>query len=106
MQPTADFVKHIETEYLRIVSDLLRSGDIDMVLAKESAQNLLSLLPFNTYEDMQGKIKTFTEKYKFAEKLYVIFLSMHEEDKTNDLLNKMRDLMKSNNIDAALHLVK
>lgn len=106
MAPSVEFVKKIETDYLKMVADCLRKGKIDFKTAKESAKELLTLFPFTSYEDMQTKIQQFTQKYTQFDKLYVNFLSYEEEAKTQELIEKMRVLMKSNKIDEALHIAK
>lgn len=106
MVPSDAFLKKVENDYLLLIATLLRTGEIDFATAKKSAQEMLTLLPFTTYEDMQTKLKQFTEKYKTLRKLYISFLKDLEQDKTNHLIERMRGLMKDNKIDEALQLAK
>jgi ERCC4-related helicase len=106
MVPSDKFVQMIETEYLRIIADLLKSGDIDFKTAKESAKELLTNLPFISYEDMHKKLKNFTKKYPKLEKIFILFLKDLERENTQNILGKMEYFMKSGKIDESLKLVQ
>ena len=106
MVPSDKFVQKIETEYLKLLSDLLRVGHIDFKTAKESAKDLLTSLPFKSYEDLHDKLKKFTEKYPKLEKVFFIFLKYQEEENTQKVLDKMRDLMEKGKINESLKLAK
>jgi len=104
MIPSDKFVQKVEAEYLRLIADLLKTGDIDFTTAKESAKELLGNLPFISCEDMHEKLKNFTKKYPKFEKIFIFFLKDLEKENTQNLLDKMKYLMKSGKFDESLKL--
>ncbi|MBI2641310.1 hypothetical protein HYW87_01805 [Candidatus Roizmanbacteria bacterium] len=106
MIPASAFVQKVETEYLKKVADLLRSGDIDFQTAKNSAKELLTYLPLASYEDMHDKLKKFTDSYPQLKKVFITFLKLLEEEKTSNVLDKMRNLMGASKIEESLKLVQ
>lgn len=101
-----DFIDLVEKEFIRIIIGALRKGSISQDDAKEYAREFLILLPFQSEEDIQEKIKLFTEKHDVFVSLYLFLLKSIENHKTSGLLNKMRDYMKSDKIEETINLVK
>lgn len=89
-----EFVKYIEIQYLLLLSNLLKIGQIDVKTAKETARMFLTFLPFQSFEDVESKMKTFVEKYKIFEKLNISVMQQKEEVKTKEVLTKMNSFMK------------
>lgn len=106
MQLSDDFIKDVELQYLRLVSEALKKGDMDITTAKSSAQEFLKLLPFAHMDDMKLKLQQYCMKYPAISSLTVYIMQKMEESKTSDVLEKMRTLMKSNQIDDALKLAQ
>lgn len=105
MQLSDEFVKKIEIEYLRLLSQFLEEGKIDRAYAKSSAQKYLTLLPFESIEDIQDKIQSFGEEFPELGKYTIYVHGEIDELKTQNVLEKMRHMMKNDNIDEALNLV-
>jgi len=82
--------KRIEIDFLKTISDLLRSGKITMPRSKEAAKTFLSLLPFSSDEDIRHKIKSFVDRYREMEKFQELVLSYIDKEKTGELLDKLR----------------
>lgn len=82
--------KQLEVDFLKAVSEQLASGEINTPIAKRAGKDFLDLLPFNSESDMQEKIKTFAQKYQTMEKVYAILLTYLDEEKTVELLDKLR----------------
>ena len=106
MQLSDSLIKDVEVEYLRQLTKLLKEGKADRVLAKTSAQAFLKLLPFADDNDMLLKLGNYGEAFPLFTKLHVYALGLIEELKTKEILEKMRVLMKDNNIDGAIQLIE
>ncbi len=106
MQLSDEFLKDIELQYLRLVTDALKNGEMDIDTAKASAQEFLNLLPFANLDDMKVKFQRYCIKYPSIAGLTVYIMQQMEESKTNEVLEKMRTLMKDNKIDDALKLAQ
>lgn len=96
----------VEREFIKLIIGGLRSGLVTVDRARESSSEFLDLLPFQSEDDVQQKLKKFTDKNNVFMPLYLFFLKYFEENKTEGLLNKMRHCMKNNQIDKAINLVK
>lgn len=96
----------VETDYLKLLSQYLKTGKIKLSEAKEVTKEFLALLPFADKLDLQMKIKTFTEKHPEFNQVYITFLKKEDLEKTAELIEKMRVLIKENKIDEALNLIK
>ncbi|CAN5158139.1 hypothetical protein BH09PAT2_BH09PAT2_10720 [soil metagenome] len=106
MQLSKDFVKKIEIQYLHLVLDFIRAKKISVAIAKSSAQLILTYLPFKDSEDMKHKLSNFKEIFPTFVPLYNYFLDELEKENTQDVLAKMRHLMKNEDIDSALKLTE
>lgn len=104
MKLTTEFIERIEEEYLKILIKQLQEGDIDTAQAKQLSIEFLNLTPFQTSEDMETKIRSFTEAHPEFGGIYVNLLKYEDEARTSALLNQMRTHMKNNDVDQALHL--
>lgn len=99
-------VKKFEEDYLRTIAHLLRNGEIDKATAKTSAQELLKNLPFSSYDDMKSKIQKFTTTYPQLQNVYINLLRSIEEDKTSEVIEKMRNLMNTNRVHEAIEVAQ
>lgn len=104
MKLTTEFIERIEEEYLKILIKQLQDGEIDTNQAKQLSVEFLNLTPFQTSEDMESKIRTFTESHPEFGGIYVNLLKYEDEARTASLLNQMRVHMKNNDVDKALNL--
>ena len=106
MQLPDSLIKNVEVEYLRQLTKILKEGKADRILAKTSAQAFLKLLPFADENDMLLKLGNYGEEFPLFTKLHVYALGLIEELKTKEVLEKMRNLMKNDDIDKAINLVQ
>lgn len=106
MELTVEMVKKVDIEYLRILSSLLKTGQMKASEAKKNAQAFLELLPFETYDTMKAKITSFTTIHPQFNALKIILMQIEEEDKTQDVLGKMRSLMQENKLDEVVDMAK
>ena len=100
------FIKNVEIEYLRLLAKLLKKGKINRQYAQDSAKHFLTLLPFTSSDDLHDKIKSLTEKFIFLTPLHGYSVNEIDKEQTHAILNKMRDLIKNNQIDEAVKLVQ
>lgn len=98
-------IKQIEKEFLQIIIDNLKNGQIKLDDAKQNAKEFLSLLPFSSFEDFKKKIGEFVLKHPQYQKIYLSILKTEEEIKTQQILNRMRAFIKENKFDEALKVV-
>ena len=101
-----EYVKDVEIEFLRIIAKLLENGEMELEDAQNSCKLFLTFLPFHSVEDMRQKLRSMSEQYPSMKELEVYELGKNETAKTDEVLEKMRGLMKNNQIDEALQLVQ
>ena len=99
-------IKQIETEFIKILIKDLKAGQIKLEDAKAQTREFLGLLPVNDTNELQTKLKLFTDKYDWFKAVYVTFLKINEETKTQEIIMKMKNLINKNEVDKALELVK
>ena len=95
-----------ETDYLKILINLLKGGKVEVETAKVMTREFLALSPFGSVEDLKQKIKIFSDIHTFFGELYISLLQHIEDQKLSDVLGKMRSLLKQNKIEEALKVVK
>ncbi len=98
--------KHLEREYLKLVADLLKKGQLTPPQVKQSAQKFLDFLPFANVDDAKEKIKQFTESFTPLKNLHLFLIKYEKKKKTQAVLARMSTLMKKNDLDGALKLAK
>ena len=91
-----ELMQTFQANYLHLIASLLRLGQIDLRTAKATAHELLNLLPFNSYDDLQQKIKKYTEKYPKLAQLYTNILKSIDHYRTKELMSKMELLINNN----------
>lgn len=101
-----EIIKLLEIEYIKILINNLKSGKIKLARAKEVTKDFLTLLPFKDKDNLLLKMKTFTELQSEFKMVYLILLKINEEQKSNELAYKMRELIRQNKIEEALKLVE
>ena len=101
-----EIIKLLEMEYIKILINNLKFGKMKLDRAKMVTKDFLTLLPFKDKDDLVLKIKTFTELQNEFKMVYLTLLKINEEQKSNELAYKMRELIKQNKIDEALKLVE
>ncbi len=101
------YIKHqLEYFFLKQIIDGLRDDSFDVPKAKEYASEFLSIEPFISVDDAYQKINQFVEKHaKFAELKDYIGKIESEKDVAGKI-EKMREHIKQNDIDAALMVAK
>lgn len=104
MQLSEDFIKKIEIHYLHLVLDYIRRKKITQTIVKSSAQLMITYIPFTTDADMKHKLSNFKEIYPIFSPLYTYFLNEVEKNNTQDVLEKMRKLMKNEDVDSVVKL--
>lgn len=95
---------HIDSEYSQLLIVLLKTEQLGEAEAKNITRNYLALYPYVDIADMSKKLKQFTEHYSAFAKVYVSFLKHTEDEKTNEVLNKMRNFMKHDQLDEAIKI--
>lgn len=106
MQVPEEIIKKIELEFLKLLSKKLAEGTINRQIARDSASYYLTLLPFQSAEDIITKTKTISTKFPALDSYPVYVLGEIEELKTQHVLEKMRSHMKKNEVDEAINLMQ
>ena len=96
----------VEREMLLALINLLDSDTFNVEKAQQVAAEYLALLPYKDDTDFHDKVKLFTDKYPELKRMYIALLNYDEEKKTDDLLTKMRGLMKNNKIEEAIKMAQ
>ena len=97
---------NLESEFLTQLIYVLKQSEIDTPDAKLITKEFLDLFPMQSLTEVTEKISQFTKKYPLFKNLNIIIMQIAEEEKTSALLNKMRGLLKNNQVDEAINLAK
>ena len=96
-------IKHqIEYLFLKKIIAGLRDGSISVVAAKEYANAFLAIEPFTSIEDAYNKINQFVLEHSEFSILKDYMDAFEKEKDVAAKIDKMREHIKQNNIDAAL----
>lgn len=92
--------------FLKKIIAGLRDGSISVAKSREYANAFLSIEPFASIEDAHNKINQFVAKYsEFA--ILKDYIDAYEEEKdVAGKIDKMREHMRQNNIDAAIQVAR
>lgn len=105
MKSFAELTQQIERDFLLQIIELLKEGNFSTQMAQSKAKEFLTLLPFNSIDDLKQKMNTFCKKNPELDMLEVNVLRYDEETKTADLLERMQQFLKEKKVDEALALV-
>ncbi len=106
MVPTESLVTAIKREYITEITRLMEKGVYNLVRVQEVTRQFMLLLPFQSFVDMQNKLKAFTLKHEELNKVWYIFLKLVEEAKTSDVLSRMQIFIKKGQFNDAISLTK
>lgn len=90
MELTADFSAKIEKDFLLLLVACLQLGIFDVNAAKERTREFLTLFSGMSVEELEVKLRGFTDKYKEFTTLSINMLKYKDEEQTTNLLSKMR----------------
>ncbi len=100
-------IKHqIEYLFLKKIIAGLKDGSISVVKAKEYANAFLSIEPFLSIEDAYNKTNQFVAEHSEFTILKDYMDAFEKEKDVSAKIDKMREHIKLNNIDAALQVAK
>lgn len=100
-------IKHqIEYLFLKKIIAGLRDGSISVAKAKEYANAFLSIEPFTSIEDAYNKVNQFIAKHTEFVILKDYMDAFEKEKDVAGKIDKMREHIRQNNIDAAIQVAK
>lgn len=100
-------IKHqIEYLFLKKIIAGLRDGSISVAKAKEYANAFLSIEPFTSIEDAYNKTKLFVAEHTEFIILKDYIDAFEKEKDVAAKIDKMREHIKQNNLDAAIQVAK
>jgi hypothetical protein len=102
----AQFLTDIEKDLLLHILENMKNRKISIGDAQKLAQDFLALLPPIDKEDLLNKLNSLSPKYPEAREVYAAHVSPHEEQKQQQLLQTMRDHIKSGDIEQAIAVAK
>ena len=105
MDITAE-VEEVKKELLELIIEHLKQNKIQAEAAQQLARDFLAVLPIKDQADLLNKLKNLGEKYPEAEKVYLDELSKASNEKRDQALTQMRDLIKQGNIEGAISTAK
>lgn len=82
----------------------LRDGSVSIPNAKLLAHEYLAVKPFDSVEDAKQKVHNLINITPLYQTLKDYMDAYHEEQKINSVIEKMRQHMDNNNVDAALEV--
>lgn len=101
-----DMVSSVEKDLLLEIIENMKYRKLTIGEAHKLAKEFLSLLPANDKEDLLRKLSTLGQNYEEARDVYAKYVAPHEEEKRQNLLNQMREHLKSGNIEQAIAVAK
>lgn len=100
-------IKHqIEYLFLKKIIAGLRDGSISVVKAKEYANAFLSIEPFISIEDAYNKTNQFVGQHSEFTILKDYMDVFEKEKDVAEKIDKMREHIKQNNLDAAIQVAR
>ena len=99
-------VEEVKKELLELIIEHLKQNKIQAEAAQQLARDFLAVLPIKDQADLLNKLKNLGEKYPEAEKVYLDELSKASNEKRDQALTQMRDLIKQGNIEGAIETAK
>jgi len=107
MVDLAKITEQLEYIFLKKIVEGLKDFSIDVVQAKSLAKEFLKMEPFISLDDVKQKINSFVNTHSIFDRLKAYTDSYHEEQKINNVIEKMRKYIKDeSNIDKALQIAK
>ena len=103
MDSTA-FKEVIERQYLTRLLELTQSETISEEDSKLSAQVILGIQPFHSWEDVLMKLEFFTTKFPAFVPVLNHLQTMHDEKHTQHIIDQMHQLLREDDIDKALQV--
>lgn len=99
-------VEKVKQELLDLILDHLKRNKIEVPKAQQQARDFLSILPIKDQADLLVKLKNLGEKYPESEMVYLTELEKAENEKRDQILSHMRDLIKQGDIEQAISTAK
>lgn len=106
MDDIAKITNQIEYLFLKKIIAGLRDGSISVPKAKEYANAFLSIEPFLSIEDAYNKTNQFVAEHTEFTILKDYIDGFEKEKDVVEKIDKMREHMRQNNIDAAIQVAK
>ena len=106
MDDVAKITSKVEYLFLKKIIAGLRDGSMSVKQAKEYANAFLSIEPFTSIEDAYSKTNQFVKEHSEFTILKDYIDSYEKERDVAGKIDKMREHMRQNNIDAAIQVAK
>lgn len=106
MADTIDLAEQLSDRFLKIIIRDLKEETIDLPTAKKLAQEFIALEPFTTVEDARPKIETYVANYPQFASIKTYIDAYLDEKKIANVVDKMKQHIKDDNIDEALKVAK
>jgi len=96
MDKLSVLTKRIEIDFLKTVAEALKKGTITLPISKQAGKEFLRFYLFTSDDDMHEKIKKYIDKFPQLEKIYPMLLTYIDEEKTDEILDKLRLYIHNN----------
>lgn len=96
----------LEYKFLKELVKGLRQKNITASDTKIWAQIFLAIEPFTSTQDAHEKISKFCQTYPQFNTLKEYMDSYNKEENIDNIINKMREHIKANDIDSAIKVAK
>ncbi len=98
--------EQIEYIFLKKIIQHLQDDSYTIPRAKQLAIDFLALQPFISAQDAKEKISLFIEKNNDFSDLIDLVTSFHIEQKTAEVIERMKSYLKTDRIDEAITIAK
>jgi len=96
------FIHDVQYAFLKSLIEGLRDGSMSIGQARAYAVDFKKLEPFSSREEIETKIKGYSEKNPHFEYLYNFVETYNKEKKMGEIISKMKTFIKEDKIDEAL----
>jgi hypothetical protein len=98
--------KKIEKDFLLQLIRLLKNNEIKLERARQATKRLLAIFPNDNFSDVETQLKTLVNEYPEFKKIIITLQVYEEEEKTKEVLVRMRKFLQEGKVDEALKVVK
>lgn len=101
-----ELIEKIHKSFLHLLISLMETAQINLEYSRSATRDFLNLFPTPSFDQLNVKIKKYTETHPEFKNIYIEFLKLQENTQTEDVLSKMRSFMKTNQLDKAVRITQ
>lgn len=105
-QDIKELEAQIEKELLGLITEHLKSGELELEKAQALSQEFLDLLPFHDKAELLQKLGTLSPRYAEAQAVYAKYGGDIEKQESSEKVAEMTEHIKNGQIEEAINVAK